>query len=396
MQDAELRKQADAGSAEHQWLIALAFWEKKQAGRANRYLKKAFEQGYPEALRYKLREWTSTPHQHANFKAANTLLSQYASLAELDDWRWHLAIVQGSFSEEQNQVLTRQQVERENPLAFHYAALRCALAGLDGQAAWLMEQAAVSGDPLATAILDRNALDDITPLPAVQAEQLTAEDWSKAFSKGLPTPAHELAPDPAVTLTPQWLPVMACRLLAAKAKPELQPSLTYDAGTGQQQQIQIRTSYSMALMPWLMDPAIAYIQHRLADACDRRPSQSEVLGLLRYKPGQAYQLHYDAFDPAQPGAEQLFSDGGQRTRTALVYLNNGYTGGETRLEHLDLEVKGNTGDLLIFDNVRPGGERHPDSLHMGKPIVSGTKWLLSQWYREEGTAFSRQMDWVAT
>ena len=394
MHDLELRRHADGGSAEHQWLLSLAYRAKGQQARAHRYLKRAFDQGYPDALIYRLEEWTVRPGEHANFAAANQLLANHPNVDCLPAWRWRLGVVAALFSAEEEERLTRQQLRNNNPAALRYVALRCALMGREAEARVFIHQAMNAGDEWARLILDDNALEGVPPLPEAPPVTPKAEVWEALFAPAPTAPGEELAREPKVVLHTGWLPLLACRLLVAGAVAELQPSLTYDPVSGRQMEHPVRTSYSMTFMPWLLDPSVAFIQRLLAAQCNIRPVQCEVLGLLRYRPGQAYQLHYDAFAEGSPGADLGLQDGGQRIRTALVYLNEDYTGGETRMEHLDIEVKGRTGDLLIFDNVDAEGRQHRDSLHAGKPVESGTKWLLSQWYRERETQFTRQMNWL--
>jgi len=74
--------------------------------------------------------------------------------------------------------------------------------------------------------------------------------------------------------------------------------------------------------------------------------------------------------------------GGQRVATFLVYLNDGYEGGETSFPRLDYRFKGATGDALVFANVEPNGAPDPRTMHAGTPTTRGEKWLLSQWIRD--------------
>ena len=395
MFDSELRKLADAGSAEHQWKLSQAYREAGRVARASRYFRRAIEQGYPAAITYQIEQWTAAAGEFGNFSAAHKLLDKYPDLHELDSWRWRLGVISGLFDKARDMESAREQYRAGNPEALRYVALRCSFAGMDEQAIALLSRAAVAGDSWSQRILDPNAIADL-PVLAAGGESpvaLSDRDWQSAFTDPGAVKEEDLATEPRVYLCKGWLPLLGCRLLATAAQPELKPSLVYDAQSGRQIESTFRTSHSMTFMPWLIDPSIAYIQRRLAQHCGMSPAQCEVLGLLRYEPGQAYKLHYDAFDPNQPGVGDMLRDGGQRIRTALVYLNSGFDGGETRMENLDLEVKGESGDLLVFDNVDAQGQRHPDSLHAGKPVVSGSKWLLSQWYREGGTHFTQQMSW---
>jgi prolyl 4-hydroxylase len=393
--DSELRRLADAGSPEHQWKLSVAYRELKREARASRYFRKALAQGYPEAIEYQLGQWTAQAGEYASFAAAQNLLDEYPGVEGLAAWRWRLGVIGGLLSTEDEVALVAEQLMHQNPEALRYVALRCAVAGKDAQARSLLQQAVASGDPVSARILETGALNDV-PAPFSESDSLGAKEtngWESAFSTAVETQRKDLATDPKVYLCRSWLPALACRILAIIAERELQPSLTYDPHSGRQIESDYRTSHSMTFMPWLIDPSVAYIQRSLALHCGMSAHQCEVLGLLRYKPGQEYKLHYDAFSPEQTGAGDILRDGGQRTRTALVYLNDGYVGGETRMENLDLEIKGSAGDLLVFDNVDEAGQRHSDSLHAGKPVTAGNKWLLSQWFRETETLFTRQMGW---
>jgi prolyl 4-hydroxylase len=72
----------------------------------------------------------------------------------------------------------------------------------------------------------------------------------------------------------------------------------------------------------------------------------------------------------------------QRVLTALVYLNEGYGGGETRFVKTGLEVKGTKGDAIVFRNAGADRRADPMSEHAGLPVTSGTKLLASRWMRE--------------
>ena len=314
MHDPELRRLADSGSAKHQWQLSLAYRANGQAGRAHRYLQRAFDQGYPDALSFQLEEWVLRPDETAHFAAANQLLNKHPDAENLAAWRWRLGVVAGALSTDEEQRLTRQQVDNNNPDALRYAALRCALAGREAEARKFMVQASNAGDKWAGLVLDNSALAGVSPLPTHPLAPLPEGAWEQLF---VPTPGVEpveLASEPKMVLSPGWLPLLACRLLVAGASTQLQPSLTYDPASGRQIAHPVRTSHSMTFMPWLLDPSIATIQRLLAAHCNIGLPQCEVLGLLRYQPGQAYQLHYDAFAEDGPGAGQVFQDGGQRIR----------------------------------------------------------------------------------
>jgi prolyl 4-hydroxylase len=66
----------------------------------------------------------------------------------------------------------------------------------------------------------------------------------------------------------------------------------------------------------------------------------------------------------------------------LVYLNQGYAGGETEFELAGLTFAGGEGDALLFRNVDDSGQPDPATRHAGLPVTSGTKWLATRWIRQ--------------
>jgi prolyl 4-hydroxylase len=65
----------------------------------------------------------------------------------------------------------------------------------------------------------------------------------------------------------------------------------------------------------------------------------------------------------------------------LVYLSDDYEGGETRFERTGLAYRGRAGDALLFRNADAGGRPDPMSLHYGRPVARGVKYLASRWIR---------------
>jgi hypothetical protein len=97
--------------------------------------------------------------------------------------------------------------------------------------------------------------------------------------------------------------------------------------------------------------------------------------------GEAFLPHYDFFNPTLPSFAQELELLGQRIATGIVWLNDGYSGGETEFPSLNRRFKGAMGDALIFWNVDGLGQPDPRALHAGLPPTRGQKWVLSQWMR---------------
>lgn len=185
-------------------------------------------------------------------------------------------------------------------------------------------------------------------------------------------PAGEPVCDrPRITRFGSLLTPDECRYLTVLAGPMLEPSVVVDPATGRQSPDPVRTSDGIGF-PWpLEDPVIHALNRRIAAASGTDVAQGEPLQVLRYKPGNQYRTHFDAI----PG----FAN--QRILTMIVWLNQGYGGGETFFPTPGLKLRGRAGDALLFRNAGPDGRRDPDSAHAGLPVTAGQKWIASRWIR---------------
>jgi hypothetical protein len=83
-----------------------------------------------------------------------------------------------------------------------------------------------------------------------------------------------------------------------------------------------------------------------------------------------------------PDYDQEIAQRGQRIVTFLVYLNDGYAGGETEFPRLDIKHKGRAGEGLSFSNALADGRSDLRTLHAGRPPTRGDKWIVSQFVRD--------------
>lgn len=101
----------------------------------------------------------------------------------------------------------------------------------------------------------------------------------------------------------------------------------------------------------------------------------------RYFPSQQYLQHFDAFDLSNEDGVRFASNGGQRTVTVLVYLNDVERGGHTSFPNLNLEVKPKRGMALVFFPSTVDGLLDKNALHAAKPAVD-TKYVSQVWIRQ--------------
>ncbi|HYJ53558.1 MAG TPA: 2OG-Fe(II) oxygenase [Allosphingosinicella sp.] len=176
---------------------------------------------------------------------------------------------------------------------------------------------------------------------------------------------------PHLTLFRGLFSAEQCAYLAAAAAPMLAPSVVVDPATGAQRADPVRVCDSAGFTLPLENPAVHALNQRIAAASGTGWAQGEPLQVLRYRPGGEYKPHFDAI----PG----FAN--QRTLTMIVWLNEGYEGGETMFMKTGAKLKGRTGDALLFRNALPDGSRDPDAAHAGLPVTSGEKLIASRWIR---------------
>lgn len=189
---------------------------------------------------------------------------------------------------------------------------------------------------------------------------------------------------PRVFTVEGFLPKPVCAWLIKQAKKNLQRARVQKAEQGGAFAIDQARSNSVAGSNTLQpDLAVQLTNLRIAAAIGQPLAHQEPTNYLHYARGQEYVPHFDFFTAAEEaGFAHELRTIGQRVATVLVYLNDGYEGGETHFPKLDWRFKGNVGDALIFWNLSQGGLREMDSLHAGSPVTKGEKWLLSKWIRQ--------------
>lgn len=118
-------------------------------------------------------------------------------------------------------------------------------------------------------------------------------------------------------------------------------------------------------------PFVRAINLRIAAATNTDVGCGEPLQVLRYGETQEYRPHLDAF----AGMEN------PRVLTALAWLNDDFSGGETCFDEIGLSERGQTGDLIVFANTTTDGSPDQRTRHSGAPVTAGTKYMASRWIR---------------
>ena len=130
------------------------------------------------------------------------------------------------------------------------------------------------------------------------------------------------------------------------------------------------------------EPLVGAVDHRIAELLGLPLGASEPLQGQRYAPGQEFKPHTDTFEPGGYDFYRHTAETGQRTWTAMIYLNEPEEGGATRFKLIGKTIQAETGKLLAWNNLLPDGRPNPATLHQGMKVRRGSKYILTKWFRE--------------
>lgn len=129
-------------------------------------------------------------------------------------------------------------------------------------------------------------------------------------------------------------------------------------------------------------PEVARVNSAICKLLGLPEDLGEPIQGQRYAPGQEFKPHTDTFEPMGPDYYEHCAERGNRSWTAMVYLNEPEDGGATRFKAINKIVQPETGKLLAWNNLLPDGRPNPATLHQGMKVRKGTKYILTKWFRE--------------
>jgi len=177
-----------------------------------------------------------------------------------------------------------------------------------------------------------------------------------------------------------------CSWIIERTRDRLQRAKVFSTATGDQTYDKVRDNKAIEFQLPQMDLVLEVVRARISTAT-RLPVQIfEPTQVLHYSVGEQFRPHHDFLDPEVPQFADYIRQFGQRIGTLLIYLNEGFSGGETAFPRLGLNYRGRTGDALFFTNVDRSGRPDRMTMHAGTPPTAGEKWVLSQWIRDRAPA----------
>lgn len=186
---------------------------------------------------------------------------------------------------------------------------------------------------------------------------------------------------PLITVFDHVLTPEECEELMSRSANKLQRNTTIDPNSPARIVIKDRTSDGTF---WNKghDEFISRLDRRMMLLTQHPVEHFEGLQVMRYQPGGEYKAHFDYFPLEQKGAAAHMVRGGQRVATLLMYLQAPEEGGETEFPDVGVSVVPKQGSAVYFEYRDHEGRYDPLTLHAGKPVLKGTKWIATRWIRQ--------------
>jgi prolyl 4-hydroxylase len=188
---------------------------------------------------------------------------------------------------------------------------------------------------------------------------------------------------PLITILDNVLTPEECEELMRRSSDKLKRNTTVDPNSSGRVVINDRTSHGTF---WQKghDEFIASLDRRMALLTGHPVAHFEGLQVMRYQPGGEYKAHFDYFPLEQRGSRAQMGAAGQRVATLLMYLQAPEEGGETEFpdQKVQVTVVPKQGSAVFFEYMDHEGRYDPLTLHAGKPVLKGEKWIATRWIRE--------------
>jgi prolyl 4-hydroxylase len=189
-------------------------------------------------------------------------------------------------------------------------------------------------------------------------------------------------PDYTIQEFPDFLTSEECDKIIELTDGNLVPSKVYTSNDDL-----INTVSRTSKQTWLKDikdPLIKKISDKVSNITNIKHSNNnfyEDLQVVNYSEGGFFVPHYDPCDGDKKYCSRMNGSLGPRLLTFLIYLNDEFNGGETEFPLINKKVTPKKGKAVLFYNIGDDGRIIKQSLHTGKPVIGGNKWIANKWIR---------------
>ena len=178
-------------------------------------------------------------------------------------------------------------------------------------------------------------------------------------------------------LLPGFLDAGECERLIETIESRIQPSKLFN----DRKHMGARTSSTHFFAA--EEPETIALGLKIDDALGIARKHAETIQGQRYLVREEYRHHRDYFREERDHWQNERRRGGQRSWSAMVYLNTVEAGGETEFPELDLTVTPEPGLLIAWNNMDRNGRPNRNTRHAALPVNAGMKYVITQWYRQE-------------
>jgi prolyl 4-hydroxylase len=202
------------------------------------------------------------------------------------------------------------------------------------------------------------------------------------YNKYTKKPRYIDMPDYTVQEIDDFLTHEECDYIIKLTDGNLVPSKVYNSNDDMINNIS-RTS-KQTWFKDVKDPLIKKLSDKVAYITNIPNTEKnfyEDLQVVNYPNGGFFVPHYDPCDGDKKFCARMNGINGPRLFTFLIYLNDDFEGGETEFPLINKKVIPKKGKAVLFYSVGNDGRIIKQSLHAGKPVISGTKWIANKWVR---------------
>lgn len=184
----------------------------------------------------------------------------------------------------------------------------------------------------------------------------------------------QISHSPVVSLASDLLSAVQCQELMRFAEPLLDVSKVASGSGTSAVDLEVRKSSSATIDYPTENKSINTLIEYILDQLGFSYSVELPIHVNCYRSGGLFKAHFDAL-----ATNDSYTSSVDRSRTAIVYLNDSYDGGETAFLKPSIAIKGSAGDAIVFNNYSADRTIDLDSLHAGLPLKSGVKWVAVFW-----------------
>ena len=196
-----------------------------------------------------------------------------------------------------------------------------------------------------------------------------------------PPERRVLLDHPRVRASDAFVPPAICDWVVSQVRGRMRPAMMYHGDVRKEVLDPHRSCSDLEFDIAASDVILILIRERIALATGVPTACMEPPRVFHYALGQDIKPHYDRLNDGIGDYGGRGYDG-DRIVTFLLYLNDGFEGGELDFPKVGKHFKGRKGDAVYFAHIDDAGKPERLSLHAGLPILRGEKYVLSQWIHD--------------